>query len=164
DRRKSIEFFHWLKEKRAFLEAEVLRRLSGYTRVNSTDYSDVISFFMPAEKDKWKTVYRMLKMLFWSFIIEELINRNLHPHYGIIHRRGAFGLVRDCLYAISPETVLQALQFFRSDSIEKLIEPSHRAFLLTSRGIHNIVARFENKQYIAKKIMKDITDKLFELA
>lgn len=164
DRWKSTEFFNWMREKRAFLETEVLRCLSRYNRINNTDYRDVISFFMPLEKEKWRTVYRILKMLFWSLIIEELVNRNLHPHYGIINRRGAFGLVRDCLYVMSPEIVLQALQFFRSDSIEKLIEPSSGAFLLTSRGIHNIVARFENKQYVAKKITKDITDKLFELA
>lgn len=164
DRGKSLEFFKWAKEKRSHIETTVLKCLLGHRGVNHKDYSEIISFFLPYDRDKWKNVRKILKMLFWCLIIEELMNRDLHPHYGIIHRGIAFGLARDCLYVMSAEIDLQALQFFKSDSIEKLIEPSFGAFCLTSRGIHNIVARFENKQYIAKKIMDDITVKLFELA
>lgn len=164
DRERTLRFLDWAAEEKAFLERRVLEKICKYYKaINSRDYYEVISFFMPRDKAKWNTVKRLLVILFWSLIIEELINKELNPHNGILHRKSAFGLVRDYAYIMASEMDLQALQFFRSDSIDHLIESSGGAFLLTARGIQNIINRFENRQYISKDIIQNITDKLFEL-
>lgn len=164
DQRKMTEFFNWAKDEKAFLEANVLKSLARCKAgINSTDYQEVILFFMPYDLIKWKTVRNIIRILFWSLIVEELLNKNLNPHQGLIHNRRPFGLVRDYAYIMTPEIDMQALQFFKSDSLDALIKPAEGAFLLTSRGIHNIINRFENKQYIPRHISQVITDKIFEL-
>lgn len=163
DRERTLRFLDWALEERAFLQRRVIEKICNYKDINSGDYCEVISFFMPYDKAKWRIVKRLVRILFWSLIIEELINKELNPHNGVIHRKSAFGLVKDYAYIMASETDLQALQFFRSDSIDHLIEPSCGAFLLTARGIQNIINRFENRQYISKDIIQNITDKLFEL-
>lgn len=163
DKRKVIEFFEWLKSKKTFLEFQVLKGLCRSHITANANYKEIISFFMPDDRESWDTVKGIVRILSWSLIIEELLGKGLNPHHGIIHNRGAFGLVRDYAYIIRPEIDLQCLKFFRSDTLESLIESSRRYPHLEARCIGNIINRFENRQYIIKRLIHDINDKLFEL-
>lgn len=164
DETKKEEFKQWAREMRVFLERYIISKLS-HSRPNiyGDDYRKVIYFFMPEDKEKWVIVKKILKALFWSLILEEIVNNNLDPHCGIINHRCTFGLVKDYAYILKPEIDLQALQFFKSDSIDILIEGANKSCLLTARGIYNIVNNFENKQYTAKKLIANISNKLSEL-
>lgn len=162
NKEKVQEFMDWAKKKRKFIEYRVAKRLCKYRLVGNMDYQEVISFFTP-DKDRWVTVKSTVLMLAWSLITEELLRRELNPHHGILHLKTSFGLVRDYAYIIRPEIDLQCLQFFRTDSLDSLIKSSSKYPLLTSNGIHNIINRFENRQYMMKEITQDITNKIFEL-
>lgn len=163
DQKKVEEFFEWARAKRSFLKTAVIKRLYHGPRISPDNYREILSFLIPEDREKWFKVRYIVKALFWSLIIEELIARKLDPHCGVINRRNSFGLVMDFTYIVGPEIDFQTLQFFKSDSIDKFINSINNSCLLTARGIQNIVNRFENKQYIVRKIIKDIADKLYEL-
>jgi len=163
NQQKTMEFTIWARQKRAFLRTQVLMKIYPKTKISNANYREIITFLMPEDREKWLAVKNTLKAIFWSFITGGLIAKGLDPHSGIINKKCAFGLVRDYAYIMAAEIDYQALQFFKSDSLDILIHPEHRPCLLTSKGIQNIINRFENKQYIAKKIFEDISNKLYEL-
>jgi len=163
DQQKAMDFTNWARQKRAFMKTEVIRRIYPNADISCSNYREIISFLMPEDREKWLTVKNTLKALFWSLITEHLISLGLDPHCGIINRKCAFGLVRDYAYIMSPEMDYQALQFFRSDSIDTLIRSDRKPCLLTAKGIHNIINRFENRQYIVRRLVGEIKDKLYEL-
>lgn len=172
---KMDDFKNWARDKRAYLQTTIIKRVHRWHSVYfdniwnwdyknvSKIYREIISFLMPEDKEKWWTVKRIIKILFWNGIIEKLIDIRLDIHCGIVYYKTAYGLIKDYLYILAPEIDYQALQFFKSESVNKLIEEEQSACLLTATGIQNIVNRFENEKFIFNKIIKDITDKLFEL-
>lgn len=165
DEKKARDFIDWARRMRAFLQRIIAKKLYHYNcNISGDDYKKLIYMLMPENKNHWRIVKNILRMLFWSSIIEELINNQFNIHCGIMHNKTSFGLVRDYYYILHPETDLQALQFFRSDSVDLLINrKKNNQPLLNSRGIHNIVHRFENKQYFFTKMIKTISNKLTEL-
>lgn len=164
DPSKSEDFVNWARQMRAYLEIRVIKSLyPNYYGIDNSNYRKIISFYMPENKEQWSKVKILLKPLFFSYVLNKIINAHLDPHCGIMHKRCAFGLLKDFLYILHPESDLQALQFFKSDSIGALIEDRYNSNLLTARGVHNIVHRFENRQYIVHEISTKILDKIFEL-
>lgn len=175
DTQKVDDFRNWSRAKRAYLQTTIIKRVHHWHSIYfestwnwnykniSKVYREIISFLMPDDKEKWWTVKNIIKILFWNGIIEKLKDTRFDIHSGIVHCRTAFGLVKDYLYILAPEMDYQALQFFKSESVYKLIEEQQNACLLTATGIQNIINRFENEKFIFKKITKDITDKLIEL-
>ena len=159
------DFICWARHMRAHIQRMVAKNLYHYDcNISGNDYRKMVSMLMPEDKDQWFDVKKILRVLFLAAIIEELIDSKLDIHCGIIHNKSSFGLVRDYFYILHPETDLQALQFFKSDSIDILIERGVNVqSTLNAKGIQAIVHRFENKQHITKKIIKTITGKLLEL-
>lgn len=165
DEKKRKEFIDWARQMRIFLQNTVIRNLYHHNcNVTGIDYRKIIYMLMPENRVHWFIAKSLLRILLWLLILEELHNNRFDPHCGIIHNKSSFGLVQDYFYILQSETDLQALQFFKTDSIDLLIEEkTDRTYQLTARGFHNIIHRFENKQYMVKKNMKSITDKILEL-
>jgi hypothetical protein len=175
DAQKVEEFRVWARAKRVYLQTDILRKVYYWDPVYfesvwswdynfvSKHYRDIIEFLMPTDKEKWITVRKIVKVLFWNAVMDYLLDIGFDIHCGIIHTQSAFGLIRDCLYILATEIDYQALKFFKTESVDEIMDKEVKEFLLKANAVLNIVNRFENLRFVLNKVLKDIKDKLDEL-
>jgi CRISPR/Cas system-associated endonuclease Cas1 len=160
----------WANAKRAVIQLNLIRRFvpslasklekRGFGEGN---YQEILKRLRKVSEDKWLVVNGIVTDIFRNMIIENIIKTGLDPHLGVIHRRHNFGLALDICYILGGESDIQTLQFFRSSKIEELIIRNKEGWIVTDKGIKNIVHRFENKRNYLKSLLDNIIDELFIL-
>jgi hypothetical protein len=108
--------------------------------------------------DRYSMVYSIVRGLLCQLILTELKKARLDPAIGVIHRRHPHALVQDIAYMLDAEVHVQALQFFRTKTLESLIT----SIGVTSEGMHNIALRFENRKMVIRDLINQVIDSIIE--
>lgn len=145
-----------------------VKRLSGVVASNfirngfrERDYQEFLNKFKPRSQDQWVVVCGLIGNLFKEIIIGSLMKSDLDPHMGILHRRHNFGLALDICHIMGPEIDLHAVQFFRCNRDNNLMQKGNNGWLVSQQGMKDIIHRFENRRKSLHEKIESIIDDLF---
>jgi len=160
----------WANTKRMLIHMNLIRRFIPSlakrlekTGIGEGNYQEVLKGLRRVKEPRWLAVNSFINELFRNTIVEKLVRAGLDPHTGIIHRRYHYGFGLDICYIMGGESDIQTLQFFRSKDLEELMDLADNQWLLTNKGIKNIVHRFENRRNHVEKLIDEIIDEVFTL-
>ncbi|MEK6673967.1 MAG: CRISPR-associated endonuclease Cas1 [Nitrospirota bacterium] len=161
---------NWIFAERRLLQLETMKRLSkGAAAVftskgfRESDYQRFIDAYIKGGQESWKIVNGVVSNLFREMIIGSLIEADLDPHMGVLHRRHNFGLVLDICHMMGAAEDLQSLQFLRLCKDKAYMLKSQQGQSVTKEGMKDIIHRFENRRKALYETLGRILDDLFEL-
>jgi CRISPR/Cas system-associated endonuclease Cas1 len=160
----------WVNSRRTLIQLNFVKRfLPGLFKIlrhkgfGEGNYQEILKGIRRVSEDKWHVINNVVVEIFRNMIIERLIKADIDPHLGVIHRRHNFGLALDICYIMGGEIDIQSVQFFRSDKKRDMMVRKDNHWIITDKGIKNIVHRFENRYNENKRLLEEIIDELFEL-
>lgn len=163
-------FKSWLLAERRLIQLETIKRLSKTAAAVFTskgfreaDYQEFIGGHIKGGPESWKIVNGIVSNLFREMIIGDLIQADLDPHMGILHRRHNFGLALDICHIMGAAEDLQALQFLKLSKDRASMCKSLQGWAVTKDGMKDIIHRFENRKKALHEALGRILDDLFEL-
>lgn len=101
--------------------------------------------------------------IFSVMVTKKIIDIEIDPHPGFIHRYDNFGLVKDFLYIIEAEKDRQLVSFFKGNSYADFFGKRDGQPFLNSAGMKNIALRFENSKKNTINIVEMFFDGFFSL-
>ncbi len=152
----------WLNARRRNLQRRLLIELNKGFRwrikkkgLKEEDYTHYITTLLLKEiKDgSIKPVQNILDGLIHETVLKKVLEAELDPHISFLHACQNFAFIKDLSYALEAEKDRQTIQFFKSPCAEQFICRKDGVWDINSRGMKNIVVRFENHR---ERFLKDI--------
>lgn len=160
----------WILAERRLIQLEIMNRLSKAAAAvftskgfRESDYQAFIGGHIKGGQESWKVVNGLVSNLFREMIIANLIQADLDPHMGILHRRHNFGLALDICHIMGAAEDLQAIQFLKLSKDRASMCKSPQGWAVTKEGMKEIIHRFENRKKALHETLGRILDGLFEL-
>lgn len=159
-----------IASRRREFHLRTVKRLSGIVAADfitngfrESDYETFLDKYKPRSQEQWVIVCGLIGNLFKEIIISSLMKCDLDPHMGILHRRHNFGLALDICHIMSPEIDLHAVQFFRCNRDNILMQKGNNGWLVSQQGMKDIIHRFENRRKSLHERIECIIDDIFQL-
>lgn len=160
----------WIYSRRRGFHLSTVKRLSPVVAADfvskgfrEADYGDFIKKLRPRSEEQWVVVCGLIGNLFKEIIIGGLMKSDLDPHMGILYRRHNFGLALDICHIIGPEIDLHAVQFFRRNMDNNLMQKGNNGWIVSQEGMKDIIHRFENRRKALHEKIGTIIDDIFRL-
>lgn len=156
----------WLSARRSYFRMETLKRFNPvlHRRFSTEGFrEDLYRRWLHRVAPGGGVVFRVVRGILYTCILERLQDIGFDPHSGFIHRED-FGLVKDFLYALAGEMERHVIQFFyRSNGMDHLLTFSDGQSHLTDEGMKDVVFRFENQRERIYCAIDLLLDDLFTL-
>ena len=117
----------------------------GEKGLGENAYLRLVETIIPGDAgDHPRAVRGILDGLFHELVLKEVVDTELDPHVGFVHRHENFAFVKDLCYALEAERDRQLILFFRRPGWTRFTSRRAGHAGVNAEGMKDIAVRFEN--------------------